>query len=60
MRIIQFKIFLIIGILLSNSQLKAQLSGNYTIGGTTGANNYATWSDFVACYRDWETESLAM
>ena len=48
MRIIQFKIFLIIGILLSNSQLKAQLSGNYTIGGTTGANNYATWSDFAA------------
>ena len=26
----------------------AQLSGNYTIGGTTSATNYATWGDFTS------------
>ncbi len=25
----------------------AQLSGNYTIGGTSGASNFATWTDFA-------------
>ena len=25
----------------------AQLSGNYTIGGASGASNFATWSDFA-------------
>jgi hypothetical protein len=33
--------------LLLNSWVQAQLSGNYTIGGTTSATNYATWSDFT-------------
>ena len=27
---------------------KAQLSGNYTIGGTTSATNFATWNDFAS------------
>lgn len=35
-------------ILLFSVGLKAQLSGNYTIGGTISATNYATWADFAS------------
>ncbi len=30
--------------------LNAQLSGNYTIGGSTSSTNFANWSDFVSAY----------
>jgi PKD repeat protein len=29
-----------------------QLSGNYTIGGTTSSTNYATWSDFATAFNN--------
>ena len=29
-----------------------QLSGNYTIGGTTSTTNYATWADFAAAFNN--------
>lgn len=35
-------------ILLFSVGLKAQLSGNYTIGGTISVTNYATWADFAS------------
>lgn len=46
-----FSIFLAIFLLL-NSQLEAQLSGNYTIGGTTSSTNFATWSDFATAFNN--------
>lgn len=33
--------------LVIQGAVSAQLSGNYTIGGTTSATNYATWTDFT-------------
>lgn len=41
--------FAFICIFIGNS-LKAQLNGNYTIGGVTGANNYTSWSAFATAY----------
>ena len=38
---------LLIGICLISQGLFAQLSGSYTIGGTSGATNFAAWSDFT-------------
>ena len=39
-------LFLVLGMWLMNHGF-AQLSGNYTIGGTASTTNYATWSDFT-------------
>ncbi|NBV35996.1 MAG: PKD domain-containing protein [Bacteroidetes bacterium] len=38
---------LLTGFCLISQGLFAQLSGNYTIGGTAGATNFAAWSDFT-------------
>ena len=38
---------LLIGLALISQGLLAQLSGNYTIGGTAGSTNFAAWSDFT-------------
>lgn len=38
--------FLAMGLIVTPS-LRAQLSGNYTLGGTSGASNFATWADFA-------------
>lgn len=40
-------LFLGIGIILTVGSLQAQLSGSYTIGGTSGARNFDSWADFV-------------
>ncbi len=42
-------LILILCVFMGNS-IKAQLNGNYTIGGASGANNYATWSAFATAY----------
>lgn len=38
---------ILIGLALISQGLLAQLSGNYTIGGTAGSTNFAAWSDFT-------------
>ena len=43
-----FKFFLLLIFVLSGQRLVGQLSGNYTIGGTTSSTNFATWSDFTS------------
>ncbi|MFM6952505.1 MAG: hypothetical protein ACKOXR_05125, partial [Bacteroidota bacterium] len=40
-------LFLVLSVWFSNLCL-AQLSGNYTVGGSASATNYATWADFSA------------
>ena len=41
--------YLFLGLaMVLNSLVHAQLSGNYTIGGTTSATNFATWADFTS------------
>ena len=39
-------LFLVLAAWLINPSI-AQLSGNYTLGGTASATNFATWSDFT-------------
>ena len=34
-------------------ELKSQMSGNYTIGGVTGATNFATWADFATEFNNY-------
>ncbi len=43
-----FRLIFFIGFIGSSQFSFAQLSGNYTIGGTSGAGNYASWSDFAS------------
>lgn len=43
-----FKFFLLLIFNLSGQRLMGQLSGNYTIGGTTSSTNFASWSDFTS------------
>ncbi len=47
MQKIKFKLFLYIATFVMGSSAFGQLSGNYTIGGTTSSSNFATWSDFT-------------
>jgi len=37
---------------LASFPVFGQLSGNYTIGGTTSATNYATWADFATAFNN--------
>ena len=42
-------IFLLLwSICWGSSSLSAQLSGDYTLGGATGARNFSSWVDFVS------------
>ena len=46
----QVFLFLGIGFILTAGSLQAQLSGSYTIGGTSGARNFGSWSDFISSW----------
>lgn len=39
-------------VFLVSFPVSGQLSGNYTIGGTTSATNYATWADFATAFNN--------
>ncbi len=40
-------LWVVVGSFISNTA-HAQLSGNYTIGGVSGASNFASWADFAS------------
>jgi hypothetical protein len=46
----QVFLFLGIGFILTVGSLQAQLSGSYTIGGTSGARNFGSWNDFISSW----------